>query len=403
MHLLKLLHETFAKALPMVHKRRLKSLMDGTESLVKGNRLSLTALGRNIANKHNKPRNNIKRMDRLLGNTQQYKENILYYQYMASQLVAKDSRPWIQIDWSCICARTKLYLLRASLSMSGRSIVLYQACYPKKQENNHTTHQTFLNQLKAILPSGVTPVITTDAGFRAPWFAYVRSLNWDFVGRLRHKNLLRFDGQARWQLSQNIHLRANTKPSYVGHGVLTEKQQVPVHVILYRGKPKHRHRLNVNQCRSETSKSNRHAKAHHEPWVLVTSITPTAETTRLIVKVYAQRMRIEEDFRDTKCMRYGFGLDVSRSRSTERMSVLLLIGAIATFACWLSAVVTREHGQAAAYQAQSSKFINALSSVYLGKEALKRGLYLAKKQFKQALANLFQLHAATQRETFPCT
>lgn len=223
--------------------------MDGAQSLVNGNRLSLTGLGRNISNKHNKPRNNIKRMDRLLGNTQQYKENILYYQYMAAQLVAKDSRPWIQVDWSCICARTKLYLLRASLSMSGRSIVLYQACYPKQQENNHTTHQSFLNQLRTILPSGVIPVITTDAGFRAPWFAYVRCLNWDFVGRLRHKNLLRFDGQTTWQLSHNLHQHAHTEPSYVGHGVLTEKQQVPAHVILYRGKPKHRHRLNTNRSR----------------------------------------------------------------------------------------------------------------------------------------------------------
>lgn len=402
MHLMKLLHETFQKALPTVHKVRLKSLIDATQALVLGNRLSLTGLGRNISNKR-KPRSNIKRIDRLLGNEQLYKENTLYYQQMASQLVTKNSSPWIHIDWSCICATTKLYLLRASLSMSGRSVVLYQSCYTKTQENNHETHKSFLNQLKAILPSGVTPVIVTDAGFRSPWFAYVKHLGWDFVGRLRHKNLLQFDGQTTWQLSQTLHKCASSKPSYAGHAVLTERLQVPVNVILYRGKPKHRHRLNKNKSRSQESRSNRHARAHKEPWVLVTSIPPTAKTTQLVVKIYAQRMRIEEDFRDTKCVRYGFGLHMSRSRSTERMGVLLLIGAIATFACWLAALVTRESGQASAYQAHSSKFRSVLSSVYLGKEALRRRINIAKKQFNRALLTLFQMHTTTQLEVYPCT
>lgn len=61
--------------------------------------------------------------------------------------------------------RDFLYVLRASLSMSGRSMVIYEESHPKKKENNHATHKEFLNQLKKLLPSSVTPIIVTDAGF----------------------------------------------------------------------------------------------------------------------------------------------------------------------------------------------------------------------------------------------
>jgi hypothetical protein len=80
--------------------------------------------------------------------------------------------------------------LRASISVTGRSIVLYEECHPKKKENNHIVHQQFLKNLKTILPDCAAPIIVTDAGFRAPWFKAVRQMGWHFVGRLRNKNLI---------------------------------------------------------------------------------------------------------------------------------------------------------------------------------------------------------------------
>ena len=77
--------------------------------------------------------------------------------------------------------------------MAGRSIVLYEECYPKKKENNHAVHKAFLNSLRSLLSKEVKPIIVTDAGFRAPWFAYILELGWNFVGRLRNKNLVLMD------------------------------------------------------------------------------------------------------------------------------------------------------------------------------------------------------------------
>ncbi len=63
-------------------------------------------------------------------------------------------------------------------------------------------------------------------------------------------------------------------------------------------------------------------------------------TANRIVRLYAQRMRIEQSFRDTKNLRFGQGLHTTRSRSRERLQMLLLIGHLAAF-------VQRLIGQAA--------------------------------------------------------
>ncbi|WP_258000221.1 transposase, partial [Xanthomonas oryzae] len=40
-------------------------------------------------------------------------------------------------------------------------------------------------QLRALIPDDVRPILVTDAGFRTPWFRAVSAMGWDWVGRLR--------------------------------------------------------------------------------------------------------------------------------------------------------------------------------------------------------------------------
>lgn len=394
MHIEQLLHEKFEKELPFVHKLRLKNVTDSVSTLIKTNKLSLTALGRHFPKKI-KARSKIKKMDRLLGNAHLQEESIEFYKIMNRYLIGEKSQPWIHIDWSCLCSVTKMYLLRATLSMQGRSIVIYEACYPKKKENNHATHKAFLDKLKELLSPSVKPVIVTDAGFRAPWFAYVRSLGWDFVGRLRNKNAIKFNDASDWILSKSLYDKASGRPHYLGEGILTEKEKVLAHFVLYKGKPKNR-TYKARTRRAGNTK--RYITANKEPWLLVTSMTADA-IEKKAVNIYRQRMRIEENIRDTKCTRYGFGLKESRSRSTGRMNILLLIAAIATFACWLAGIFTRQKGKDAAFQAHSSKHKGVLSIVYLGREALKEGVNVGRRQFEKLLQLLFDINTAAQLET----
>lgn len=397
MQLMTLLHKLFQKKLT-IHTSRLTNLIMFSGVAAKSNKLYLTGLGREL-NNQNKVSSNIQKIDRLLGNIHLQAERDLFYQVIINELISEGSRPWIHIDWSCINSTTNLYMLRASLSMSGRSIVIYEACYPKKKENNHATHKAFLNQLKRLLPAFTKPIIVTDAGFRGPWFKHIMHLNWDFVGRLRNKNLVLLDTENSWQLSATFFKEATTKPLYIGHGKLTQQHQVPVHLVTYHKKSKDRHRLNKNKKISCSGKSKRYSKANKEPWLLVTSLPFDADLAKLVVNIYRQRMRIEENIRDTKCPYYGLGLKKSLSRSPERMNILLLIAAIATFAAWLSGLFTTAQGKWSDFQTQSAKMTHALSKIYLGREALKKGINLTIKQFYQLLDTLRQLNLATQLES----
>ena len=50
--------------------------------------------------------------------------------------------------------------------------------------------------------------------------------------------------------------------------------------------------------------------------------------------MYARRMQIEENFRDSKSPELGMGLQVSQSRSALRLHALLLVGTLAAFLLW---------------------------------------------------------------------
>lgn len=398
MQLPSLLHKDLKKELPFVHKSRLKNLCEACEVATKSNKLTLTGLGRGLKNK-NQTGSNIQKIDRLLSNVRLQKERVTFYTYLASKLIKECTRVWIHIDWSCINAATNLYILRASISMKGRSIVIYEESYFKKNENNHATHVQFLEQLKKILPLSVKPVIVTDAGFRAPWFAAIYKLGWDFVGRLRNKNLVLLDNAPDWCLSSIFFEKAKKIPTYLGHGVLTKDRKLPANFILYKGASKNRHKVNYNKKNSRSGKSKRCSKSSKEPWVLVTSLNLSAQTAKEAVMIYKQRMRIEENIRDTKCPNYGLGLKMSLTKTPQRMNILLLIAALSTFLAWLAGVFTTLKGKAANFQAHSAKFISVLSKVYLGREALKKGVNLTKMEFHLLFNMLYELSLESQQET----
>lgn len=74
------------------------------------------------------------------------------------------------------------------------------------------------------------------------------------------------------------------------------------------------------------------ARCHREPWLLSYSPALAYLGAAAIVKLYAQRMRIWQQFRDTKNLALGQGLSQSRSSGQQRLQALLLIAHIAQMA-----------------------------------------------------------------------
>ena len=75
MYALKVLHKKLVQACPFIHKKRLSVLIAAVHALLISQRLSLTQLGRRLISK-TLVKHNIKRIDRLLGNSHFYTERI---------------------------------------------------------------------------------------------------------------------------------------------------------------------------------------------------------------------------------------------------------------------------------------------------------------------------------------
>jgi len=106
-------------------------------------------------------------------------------------------------------------------------------------------------------------------------------------------------------------------------------------IVLVRLAPKGRRGNNAFGKRSRAKASQRSARAAKEPWLLVASPRLAALSAKHVVKLYRQRMQIEQSFRDMKSQYFGEGLERSRSSGVGRFSVLVLIASLAAFLLWL--------------------------------------------------------------------
>ncbi|SFQ52498.1 hypothetical protein SAMN05216229_1301, partial [Geopseudomonas sagittaria] len=77
-------------------------------------------------------------------------------------------------------------------------------------------------------------------------------------------------------------------------------------------------------------------------------------------------------FRDVKSLRFGFALDLHRTRCPRRIEILLLIAALACYALYLAGLYARQSGEARRYQSNSVKTKHVLSLWRVGLEYLRR-------------------------------
>ncbi|EHW7085124.1 transposase, partial [Salmonella enterica] len=111
--------------------------------------------------------------------------------------------------------------------------------------------------------------------------------------------------------------------------LICDGRSIPLHKRETRGRKNQRSRGRLS---SPTTEKEKQASAK-EPWLIFTS---TEEfKPREIMKLYSRRMQIEQNFRDEKSERIGFGLRASYSRSAGRLSVLSLLATLSTIVLWL--------------------------------------------------------------------
>ena len=374
MRALGILRRKLSNRLQTVHNARLDAVFAALDALLRGGRLSLTALGRaiggTVAAKHS-----IKRIDRLLGNRHLHAEMTTWFATIAEALLAGIRRPLIVVDWTEV--GPDHVALVAAVPAGGRALMIYSEVHPLRLLSNGKVEQRFLRTLaKQILPMSCRPIIETDAGFKGPWFKVVRELNWDFIGRIA-AGVLTIEADAEpatkrdrkaWFRADSLHGGATTKPSDLGEYIVARSNPLQARLVLVMKRQKGRTgskkvtRKGVHPGSTSYKKYQRRAR---EPWLLATSLSH--HTAKQIVAMYSERMQIEETFRDAKNHRFGWSFEDARSDSAERLRVLFLLAALGMIALHLVGLAAERIGLHRRYQANTIRTRRVLSLFVLGK------------------------------------
>lgn len=378
MHAVKLLHNIIKKSLVGIHSNRLNALFIAVNALVTGTKLSLAGLGRSIKSGA-KVKNNIKLIDRLLANKHLYAERKFFYHKISHLLIASVKNIPIIIDWSSL-PNKDCYLLRAAIPTKGRSLTLYEEVHSSKKQNNHKVHKEFLNNLRTIIPKNCNPIITTDAGFHAPFFREVEKLDWDWIGRIRNLTKYKKLNTENWISCKDLHPTATKVAKYICNAILSKSTPINCSIFTYKGKKMNRIDKNQSGVRKKGKYSRSCAKANKEPWVLATSLTGGKRIAKKVISLYKRRMQIEEGFRDIKNSRLGFGLEHSKTYSPKRFEILLLIGMLAIMAVCLIGKAAEQKNMQFDFQANTIRTRAVLSVFFLGCQIINQN----KIQFKKS-------------------
>ncbi|TAL90416.1 MAG: IS4 family transposase, partial [Rhodanobacter sp.] len=185
----KVLQKCLGDALQPMHALRRCVLLRAVEALIQGRRLTLIDVARAWPGAE-RIRAPLKALDRLLGNRHLHAEREHLHAAMARWLL-RGQHPVIVLDWCDLKADRRWHLLRAAVPVGGRTLTILDMVFPDGQQGSPAAEKQFLQRLATVIPEGVQPILVTDAGFRAPWFRAVEAMGWHWLGRLRHRTLVK--------------------------------------------------------------------------------------------------------------------------------------------------------------------------------------------------------------------
>lgn len=356
-----------------LHLKRAQALRAAVLSLVLGGALSLSGIARRlqgpIAIRHR-----IKRIDRLLGNDAVWASRGAVYHVLSERWLVDLKQLLIVVDWSDMTADQKWHLLRASVAVEGRSVTLYEEVHPQKRYGHPRVHKCFLERMAQMVPAGCQVIVMTDAGFRSSWFQLVAARGWDWIGRIRNRDLVRA-ADGRWQAAKSLYPQATTSARDWGRFTYVRSNPIDCRLALIKQASKGRHRLNLHGKQRKGQQSTKNARAQREPWLLASSMGLAHLSAQAIVKLYAQRMCIEQSFRDLKNHRVGMGLSLARSRGRMRLEMLLLLAHLASFVLRLIGEAAKQQQLELQFQSTNRRQRREISVMTLARRLIDEGAH----------------------------
>ncbi|EDT6893308.1 IS4 family transposase, partial [Salmonella enterica subsp. enterica] len=157
------------------------------------------------------------------------------------------------------------------------------------------------------------------------------------------------------------------------------------HFYLHKKEPKGRKNKRSRCGIARPSQIKDARSAAKEPWLIFSSTNNFKP--REIMKLYSRRMQIEQNFRDEKSERFGFGLRASYSRSAGRVLVLSLLATLSTIVLWLIGYHAENQGLHLRYQANSIKTRRVISYLTLAENVLRHSPLILKRTVLSTVLN----------------
>ena len=313
----KMVHELCAACFDQVHASRFEAVARVVEGIARSQRLSVTAVGRARPGSQ-QARHGIKAVDRLLSNAKLQRERLLWWHALVGKLLKAERRALVLVDWTQL--HGSVWALVAAIPFRGRSLPVLAESYDESQVGSREVQLAFLQRLRDVLPMKCTAIIVADGGFRSPFFIACEALGMAYVVRLRNERATLASETNGRQSFRDAFRQASGAARCLGEArpYSTSPHSRSMRIVLGPRPSKPGTRRDYQRKRAA------------EPWLLATNLQNEAAQT--IVRIYAQRMQIEECFRDAKCPRFGWALRFALTKSHARFDVLLLLISIA-FAC----------------------------------------------------------------------
>ena len=285
-----------------LHQKRVLSLSHGVLGVLHGASAAVHTIGHGLAvSRGLDPKHAVKQVDRLLSNTGIRLGQV--FERWVPFLVAKRKDIVVTLDWT-EHARDKQSTIAINMVTShGRATPLvWKTVRSDTLAGRRASYEDeLLTTLRTALPDDVRITFVADRGFAdQALYAAAAEAKLDFVIRFRQDTLV---------------------TNELGESKLA-REWVPSN-----GRAKRLDRVAVTSAATEVPVVVCVKKAQmQEPWCLVSSRADlkTAE----ILALYTKRFTTEENFRDTKDLRFGLGLAATHVGSPDRRDRLLLLCAL---------------------------------------------------------------------------
>jgi len=384
---IKILENFLEKNCAWMHGHTRRGLLASVSGLLKGERLTLTAIGRDMPGDADE-KHKVKRVDRLLGNRHLQREVRRICAAIVSSLAGQ--RAWLPIvvDWTAGPGR-ELMLLEAAVPIGGRAVSIYHQVHRLSAYKNPRVQNQYLRRLAEIVGAEAQVVIVADAGFQRSFFETVEALGWHWIVRLGEPLSVRREATAAWQPLAELYPLARTCPRSLGVYELGKRACYQARVCVVAPPRQRRRDRPNNREHGHGTMARRYRKLYRGPWVLASNLPEDVFGVNDIVALYAERMQIEETFRDVKSHRFGYALDYTRTRTCRRFSVLRLLGTLALFVQCLVGVTAERKGWAAHFQVNTERRRRVLSWAFLARRVSRSSRYsLDTRELMATLASL---------------